>query len=218
MVRCCTDGRATRSVRNVRLVTRLWAEVAKRLLPRCASCVCTMIVAGCAPAPRQEPQIRVRLVPPVRVHSTSGLIPAALARSPSFVWEYRPDQAELVVQCQEVPIYARRWSVPGGLVNLVTLPIGRFTFAHRCTATVTAQVSAGAAGGPTSISFEEQATASRTFLQYQKTPEPTDLILAPGFDVARALARREVCSAIHRRLVKECCKLYPKRVVQVGAM
>lgn len=157
------------------------------------------------------------LVPPVRVYSASGLVLTAVAASPSFAVVQDPGQAELRVEAREESVYGRRWAFPGLLVNLLTLPVGYFTFAYRCSAETTVEVIAdeGKASGP--LRFTKLATAARTFFQYQPRPEQGEAILSPGYEVVRTLARRELARRLALRLAQEWARNHPERVAPASA-
>jgi hypothetical protein len=149
----------------------------------------------------------------LRVHPTSGFLWSAVGQSPSFLYVPQPEQAEVVASCREEAAYRRRWAFPALLVNLLTLPVGYFTFAYRCSATLSADVTAEARDGSEKVSFREEATASGVFFQYQKAPEPGDTDLTPGFEATRRLARADLRARLAARLAREWARRHPERAV-----
>jgi len=169
-----------------------------------------MLCAACARRPHAAAEAP-RLAPPLRVHTTSGPLWGAIGGAPSLLHAATPEQAEVVVSCREEAAFRRRWAFPAVLVNLLTLPVGFFTFTYRCTTTVTAEAEASA--GAEKIAFREQATASGVFFQYQQQPEPGEPGLSPGFDATRRLARADLGRRLAARLAREWAQRHPERAV-----
>jgi len=186
------------------------ASVARTALQGMAVLPSLLVLVACARPP--ETLKHPRIVPALRVYTASGLVGPALAEVRSFRWVTRPEEAELELQCKEEYSYRRRVAFPGILVNLVILPIGYFTFAFRCTATVRAEVVATAREGGQAFQFTEAATVSRSFLHYEKTPTREEEDLSPGFFGIRRLARRELGQRIAARLAQEWVAAHPERV------